>query len=61
MSKKIDKGTMHSIITCSVIDFLINEILEEGNKEYESLSYMKKTGLCKLIQKKGRLYGRVLA
>ena len=59
MSKKFDKDRQHSIIKCSVIDFLIEDIIKEDN--YDELSYWNKTAVCILIKKKQYLYGRVLA
>ena len=47
MSKKFDKDRQHSIIKCSVIDFLIEDIIKEDN--YDELSYWNKTAVCKLI------------
>ena len=51
--EKMDKGTLHSIIQCYVIDSLIEEILDNGDKEYSDLKYFQKTALCKLMIKKG--------
>jgi hypothetical protein len=61
MSEKINKGKLHSIVSCSIIDFIITEILEDGDKKYSELAYMKKLGLSRLVEKKSKLYGRVLA
>tara|TARA_R100000458_G_C8277177_1_gene252630 strand:- start:5191 stop:5373 length:183 start_codon:yes stop_codon:yes gene_type:complete len=58
---KFEKDRLCSLVKCCVIDNLINEILEEGEKEYNDLDYLKKTALCKLMQKKSNLYGRVIA
>ena len=58
---ELDKGFMMSLVKSYVIDFLIVEILDEGNIEYSELSYRKKIAVCKLIDKKRNLYGRVLA
>ena len=59
--EKMDKGTLHSIIQCYVIDSLIEEILDNGDKEYSDLKYFQKTALCKLMIKKGKLFGKVNA
>ena len=58
---ELDKGYMMSLVKSYVIDFLIVEILDEGNIEYSELSYRKKIAVCKLVDKKRNLYGRVLA
>ena len=58
---ELDKGFMMSLVKSYVIDFLIVEILDEGNIEYSELSYRNKIAVCKLIDKKRNLYGRVLA
>ena len=58
---ELDKGFMMSLVKSYVIDFLIVEILDEGNIEYSELSYRKKIAVCKLVDKKRNLYGRVLA
>lgn len=58
---ELDKGFMMSLVKSYVIDFLIVEILDEGNIEYSELSYSKKIAVCKLVDKKRNLYGRVLA
>ena len=58
---ELDKGFMMSLVKSYVIDFLIVEILDEGNIEYSELSYRKKIAVCKLVDKKRNLYGRILA
>ena len=50
--KKQWVAKMNCITTCSVIDNLIDEIFERGEKEYESLDSIKKTALEKLVIKK---------
>ena len=59
--KKFERDRLHSIIKCHVIDNLIIEILDDGKKEYEDLSYIKKTALCKLMERKQSLYGKIMA
>ena len=59
--EKLDKGSLHSVVQCYVIDCLIDEILNSGNKKYSELAYFQKTALCKLVIKKSRLFGRILA
>ena len=58
---RFEKGQLHSIIKCAVIDNIINEILENGKIDYESLSYSKKIIVCKMMKDKRHLYGRVIA
>ena len=58
---KIEEGDLHSIIKCAVIDSIIDEIFEDDDTSYESLSYSKKMILCKMMKDKRRLYGRVIA
>ena len=58
---RFEKDRLHSIVKCHVIDNLINEILDDGKKDYEDLGYVQKTALCKLMEQKQFLYGRILA
>tara|TARA_R100001594_G_scaffold150009_1_gene209606 strand:- start:278 stop:436 length:159 start_codon:yes stop_codon:yes gene_type:complete len=51
--------TTKDLINNNVIDFLIEEII--GNSTYEDLTYWNKTSLCKLMKKKGKLPGRIIA
>ena len=59
MNKEFTKNRLHSVIKCSVIDFLIEDIIKDD--EYEKLSYWNKTAVCKLVNKKQFLFGRILA
>ena len=58
---ELDRGFMISLIKSYAIDSLIDEILDGGNTEYNTLSYSNKTAICKLLDKKRKLYGRVMA
>lgn len=58
---ELDQGFMTSLVKSYAIDFLIMEILDDGKEEYNELSYSKKIAICKLVDKKRNLYGRVIA
>ena len=58
---KFEKDQLFSVVQCHIIDTLIIEILEDGEKDYKDLGYVQKTTLCKLMKKKCNLYGRALA
>ena len=58
---KFEKDRLHSIVECYIIDSVINDILENGKREYKELGYVGKTTICKLIKKKSKLFGRVIA
>jgi|10_taG_2_1085330.scaffolds.fasta_scaffold144796_2 hypothetical protein len=55
----IEEGRIRAIVKCSIIDFLIDDIMRKDR--YDKLTYWDKTAICKLINKKQYLFGRALA